>query len=192
MRKCSFCQQEKDESQFYVNRTAKSGYQTRCIPCSNKGHRGRDPEKMYECAYCRLEFIRSRPDQNSEKWCSDYCRVMDKIDVRGADECWPWKARSRHFFGYGMINMRGKVIPSNRATWSVMFGDPGAMHVLHSCDNPACCNPLHLRLGTDLDNKRDMNSKGRHGMLGSKLTEEHRLKMLNARRRKAERELFES
>ena len=39
--------------------------------------------------------------------------------------------------------------------------DPGTKLVLHSCDNPRCVNPNHLRLGTAKENTLEMFQKGR-------------------------------
>lgn len=36
------------------------------------------------------------------------------------------------------------------------------MDICHTCDNPPCCNPMHLFEGTRLDNVHDMRAKGRH------------------------------
>lgn len=43
------------------------------------------------------------------------------------------------------------------------------LHVLHRCDNPACCNPDHLWLGTNADNVKDKLSKNRgHNFNGTR------------------------
>jgi HNH endonuclease len=34
-------------------------------------------------------------------------------------------------------------------------------HVMHSCDNPPCCNPNHLSIGTHHENMIDSMLKGR-------------------------------
>ena len=33
--------------------------------------------------------------------------------------------------------------------------------IMHVCDNPRCCNPNHLRLGTVAENNQDCIDKGR-------------------------------
>lgn len=89
-------------------------------------------------------------------------RFWSKVDMRGPDECWDWQAsRNRH--GYGRFKATGNTtIHSNRMAWALFHCvDPGGMMVLHDCDRPQCCNPHHLRLGTPLDNIKDMDERGR-------------------------------
>lgn len=86
-----------------------------------------------------------------------------RIDRRGDDECWPWLGY-RHAKGYGRsfvwVGDRVYVVP-HRASWAIHYGPPGDMHVCHRCDNPPCCNPRHLFLGTNIDNVKDRVAKGR-------------------------------
>ncbi len=36
---------------------------------------------------------------------------------------------------------------------------------MHTCDNPRCCNPAHLKAGTNKENTQDMIAKGRRADL---------------------------
>jgi hypothetical protein len=94
-------------------------------------------------------------------------RFWSKVDASGGnDSCWPWTAAVNHERGgYGQFKIglpEKKTIRTNRMAWILARGDiPDGLHVLHQCDNPPCCNPAHLFLGTIQDNNRDMAAKGR-------------------------------
>lgn len=100
-------------------------------------------------------------------------RFWSKVDRRGPDDCWPWLA-SKMEMGHGHIWIRKGVFrAAHRVSWEVNRGPiPDGLHVLHSCDNPPCVNPDHLRLGTNRDNIRDKVERGRSSWVGrrSKLT----------------------
>lgn len=85
-------------------------------------------------------------------------RFWAKVDQRDPDECWEWQgARTVH--GYGRFD--GGWLAS-RFVWTLANGEiPPRTVVRHRCDNPSCCNPSHLELGSHLDNMRDMVRKGR-------------------------------
>jgi hypothetical protein len=64
--------------------------------------------------------------------------------------------------GYGSIYADGRLQKAHRVVWQVEHGPiPDGLHVLHQCDNPPCCNPAHLFLGTHADNMADKIAKGR-------------------------------
>lgn len=80
-------------------------------------------------------------------------RFWSKVDKTG--ECWEWKA-AKSEKGYGLFKFQGKQWRAHRFSWFVEHGPiPPAAQVNHHCDNPACVNPAHLYLGSQLDNRRD-------------------------------------
>lgn len=88
-------------------------------------------------------------------------RYWDKVDVRGADECWPWTASTRAF-GHGAYLVNGQCGYAHRVMWESIHGPiPEGMCICHSCDVPGCVNPAHLWIGTRADNNRDKMEKGR-------------------------------
>lgn len=87
-----------------------------------------------------------------------------KIENNG---CWNWigwKDRK----GYGQAHFQSKRFFSHRLSWIFYKGEiPIGLYVCHKCDNPSCCNPDHLFLGTQKDNIQDMMKKGRGNIKGS-------------------------
>jgi len=95
----------------------------------------------------------------------DIERFWSKIDRRGEDECWLWKGcTTRHgygAFGYGPPKQQ-RMFRANRIAYFLGHGrDPSPFCVLHKCDNPPCCNPIHYFLGSRADNVQDATAKGR-------------------------------
>jgi hypothetical protein len=85
--------------------------------------------------------------------------LVDKTPGFGPNgDCWNWK---------------GPVSPEGYARLSIYKGShisleihdkprPKGYCALHSCDNPPCCNPDHLRWGTNKENVADMIARKRH------------------------------
>ena len=64
--------------------------------------------------------------------------------------------------GYGRFNFSGRIVNAHRVAYQQYKGAiPDGLLVLHNCDNPACVNPGHLRLGSDVDNARDRAKRRR-------------------------------
>lgn len=83
--------------------------------------------------------------------------------VAKSDGCWNWVGA--HWKKYGCIR-RGSAREgfrlAHRVSYELAHGAiPDGMAVLHTCDNGSCVRPDHLFLGSQTDNVRDMDSKGR-------------------------------
>jgi len=105
-------------------------------------------------------------------------RFWSKVDRAGPGECWGWSA-SVDDWGYGRIGIghphwdRG-----HRVSWRLHFGEiPDGLCVCHHCDNPPCCNPAHLYLGSPADNARDAVSRGRMFVPRGELAPKAKLKL---------------
>ncbi len=86
-------------------------------------------------------------------------RFWDK--VKKSDGCWEWQGY-RHDDNYGIIRRDGKFAIAHRVAYELTKGSiPPGLIVRHRCDNPPCCNPDHLILGTTLDNALDAQERGR-------------------------------
>jgi len=96
--------------------------------------------------------------------------LWSKVDIKSDDECWEWKGFRNHQ-GYGRTWINDKGYYAHRVIFHL--ANPNTINlnapqstleygfILHTCDNPSCCNPKHLWLGTHKDNMEDKARKGR-------------------------------
>jgi hypothetical protein len=89
-------------------------------------------------------------------------RFSDRIEAVG--DCWHFTGyRAKN--GYGHVALDGKVTTAHRLSCALATGTaiPRGHVVMHSCDNPPCVRPDHLRAATASENMQDMIRKRRHG-----------------------------
>lgn len=93
-------------------------------------------------------------------------RFWARVDRRGGPgACWPWTGYLT-WNGYGRVRADGGRYGSHRLAYLLSSGTvPDGMSVCHRCDNPSCCNPAHMWLGTQSENMADMTAKGRRAIM---------------------------
>lgn len=87
-------------------------------------------------------------------------RFWSKVKVKHGNDCWDWCA-GKFDDGYGAYRIGRRIYRAHRVALSIIQTIPSGALVLHSCDNPICCNPYHLRIGTHVDNMQDVVIRGR-------------------------------
>lgn len=89
-----------------------------------------------------------------------------RVDRSG--DCWLWTGATFRN-GYGLVavgrDAKGRGVPgyTHRVAFILAKGPiPDGLVVRHACDNPPCCNPAHLLLGTQADNIHDAQRQGKY------------------------------
>lgn len=94
--------------------------------------------------------------------------VFEFIDTKGGDAnvCWPWTGKLQgRDQDRGYIMVAGVRWLAYRLVYTMFKGPIPDKHVVrHMCDNPICCNPHHLELGTQSDNEKDKYKRDRAGL----------------------------
>lgn len=92
-------------------------------------------------------------------------RLREKTVFNPTTSCLEWVAKAVNNGGYGNISAGRSFtgMRAHRLAWVLSTEEsiPEGIYVIHSCDNPKCCNIEHLSLGTPKDNMDDKMSKGR-------------------------------
>lgn len=77
------------------------------------------------------------------------------------EDCWDWTGNLT-VAGRPRFKSNGKTYAGHRVSYEIHKRIiPRNLCVCHTCDNPKCCNPDHLWLGTHAENQHDCFLKGR-------------------------------
>jgi hypothetical protein len=110
-----------------------------------------------EAAY---EALTLRADGIPKPGTPAYARLWGRC-IESPQGCWEFQGH-RNKDGYGTLRFEGRMEKAHRVAWVLASGPiPAGMQICHRCDNPCCCNPKHLFVGTNADNMRDRQAKGR-------------------------------
>jgi len=126
--------------------------------CSNEGCE----RPYYARGFCKRDYLRARSSGLELLPILSDSEILAKGLTPAPGGCLVWgKYTAKN--GYGQLGIHSKAMQAHRLAWTLANGPiPPGLKVLHRCDNPPCCNPDHLFLGTQADNVADMVAKNRN------------------------------
>lgn len=106
--------------------------------------------ETFSCERHTMPRKRNMTDKEFQDW------FQSKLILNEGTGCMEW-SMCRVSQGYGVIRIQSKNIRTHRLALEFKLGIPiqDKLDVLHSCNNPPCCNPEHLREGDNLENMKD-------------------------------------
>lgn len=150
-RRCSRCGETKEAEYFSSCPRNRDGLDSHCKSCRSRA----------ACDRAKAKLAIARANGYVPKGHNTLEKIWAKIGVGQENDCWEWTLR-KDPDGYGITHYKGAPWKTHRLIYTISHGPiPEDMWVLHKCDNPPCCNPNHLFLGTSQDNVADRHNKGR-------------------------------
>lgn len=129
------------------------GFESREEWCKSRNKKHFE-KKCKMCAECNEKFMGNR------QFCSIKCTIKGRTKI-SENKCWEWQG-CFDSHGYGLIRFGKTPTRVHRESYKIFKGQiPDKLLICHHCDNPKCCNPEHLFLGSYKDNMQDAQKKNR-------------------------------
>jgi group I intron endonuclease len=143
------------ESQFY--------YETLELVSDDRKLGARE---AYWINFSANSYNKTNPSRKIELSKDEQERFWKWVRIGEIDECWDWFGAADKD-GYGRIGFRRdgikRMFRANRVSYYINNpNDDINLIIRHKCNNPKCCNPKHLCIGSNSENARDKLTNKKH------------------------------
>lgn len=159
MKECTNCHRQLPTTCFGVRNASKDGLSPNCKECRAAYQKSRNLGgfQKRQCDWCGRHFIPTSP---KVKCCCALCVLWSYVDEGKSGDCWPFLGPKTKA-GYPVVSHDKVKFYGHRLICEQTHGEiPAGMYATHSCDNPPCCNPDHIRPGTPFQNFMEAIERG--------------------------------
>ena len=157
---CNKCRKSKGPEEFHRQAARSNGRYPVCKVCrkqESKDYWTKNREREIarkQNAYWKGRLNKVRANSTT------LTTFFSKIEKKDSG-CWEWTGTKNHQ-GYGVYSVKRRTHLAHRLTLTLSLGKPlNDLQANHHCDNKLCVNPNHLYVGTQQDNIRDRDNRGR-------------------------------